>query len=946
MKSGYAILFGLSGVSAIALPMQAQVTIDGTTNTILDSNRNGIIINGGDRAGNNLFHSFQDFSVINGNEAFFNNAVDIRNIFSRVTGGNISNIDGLLRTNGSANLFIINPAGIIFGEGASLNIGGSFFATTADSIVFADDIEFSAIDSENPPLLTINQPIGLVLGNNPGAIVNQSTADDVGLQVSPGNNLTLVGGNIEFNGGTIFAPGANIELGGLSAAGEIGIDADGSLNFPEDVVKSDVTLTNGTEINVQAAGGGNITINANNIELSSGELGQSVLSAGITSDSGSPNARAGDITLNATGDIDITDSRIRNILEESRQGNSGNINLQGNNLFFTRGGSVAASTSGLGNAGTIVIKAFDSIIVDGEDTTGFPSAIASQVLSSAVGNGGEINITATNFSLLGGTFLSTGSFGDGNAGTIKINASETITLDGESSFGFGSGIFSTIATGNRLQDDPNFVDPVTGEGNPGRIEIETTNLFLKQGGIIATDTLGIGNSGDIVIKASDSIVISGEDSAGFVSIISSSVLESAEGNSGTIKITTTNLSLTEGGQIGATTFGDGNAGTIAIEAFDTITLEGKSPSGFPAGIFSNVDLGTGDSGGIEINTQNLSIKKGSEISATTFGNGNAGTITIDASNSIFIDGEDAIRDVDRPGITSKVDDEGVGNAGGINIITGNLLITNKGKIDVQSTGKGTAGSLFIQANSLSLDNNSLLLASTPVGEGGEIRLEISNSVILHDNSSIIARAFESADGGNVIIDAGSIVAFPNQNNDIIAAAEKGRGGEINITTSAIFGIAERSSIPENITNDLDASSEFGIDGTIAINELDVNPAEGLEELPTEAIDVASLVAQNLCQQGQGSEFIVTGKGGLASSPSQTRNSNLSQVDLVEPVLTSPPTLPIQEKGAVDRLDNNVKEIVEIRGWVVNSRGTIELVANSTNATGSLPQPVYDRICLK
>lgn len=212
MKLSYTILFGLFGVSAIALAIQAQITIDGTTNTILDSNGNSIIINGGDRAGENLFHSFQEFSVNNGGEAFFNNAAEISNIFSRVTGGNISNIDGLLRANGGANLFIINPAGIIFGKNASLDIGGSFFATTADSIIFSDGIEFSAIDSDNPPLLTINQPIGLVLGNNPGAIVNQSIADDVGLQVSEGNNLTLVGGDIEFNGGTIFAPGANIDV--------------------------------------------------------------------------------------------------------------------------------------------------------------------------------------------------------------------------------------------------------------------------------------------------------------------------------------------------------------------------------------------------------------------------------------------------------------------------------------------------------------------------------------------------------------------------------------------------------------------------------------------------------------------------------------------------------------------------------------------------------------
>jgi filamentous hemagglutinin family protein len=105
------------------LPATAQVTPDGTTSTTVNADGNNFEINDGDRAGGNLFHSFRDFSVRNGGEAFFNNANDIVNIFSRVTGGNISNIDGLLRANGGANLFLINPAGIIFGNNARLDIG-------------------------------------------------------------------------------------------------------------------------------------------------------------------------------------------------------------------------------------------------------------------------------------------------------------------------------------------------------------------------------------------------------------------------------------------------------------------------------------------------------------------------------------------------------------------------------------------------------------------------------------------------------------------------------------------------------------------------------------------------------------------------------------------------------------------------------------------------------
>ncbi|MGK7894426.1 MAG: filamentous hemagglutinin N-terminal domain-containing protein, partial [Xenococcus sp. (in: cyanobacteria)] len=278
----------------------AQVTPDGTTNTSVDVSGNDFTINQGERAGGNLFHSFGEFSVPTDGSAFFNNAADIVNIFSRVTGGNISNIDGLLGANGTANLFLINPAGIIFGEGARLNIGGSFYGSTADSIIFSDG-EFSASDLANPPLITINAPIGLNFRDNPEGIVNRSfvqddTGDVVGLEVISGQNLTLVGGNINFETGNATASGGNIELGGLSTEGTVGINDDGSLSFPKNVAKVDITLSNGAGLDVTGIGEGTVTINARNISLEAGEFGGSFIIAGSTS----TDAQARDITINAT----------------------------------------------------------------------------------------------------------------------------------------------------------------------------------------------------------------------------------------------------------------------------------------------------------------------------------------------------------------------------------------------------------------------------------------------------------------------------------------------------------------------------------------------------------------------------------------------------------------------------------------------------------------------
>jgi filamentous hemagglutinin family protein len=145
------------------------------------------LITGGAQRGQNLFHSFEQFNVTEGRGAYFTSpSADIVNILSRITGNNISEIFGTLGTNGASqpNLFLINPNGIVFGENASLNVGGSFYASTVSSIVFENG-EFSATNVDDPPLLTINMPIGLNFGNNPGDIINLSVANGVGLVEFP-----------------------------------------------------------------------------------------------------------------------------------------------------------------------------------------------------------------------------------------------------------------------------------------------------------------------------------------------------------------------------------------------------------------------------------------------------------------------------------------------------------------------------------------------------------------------------------------------------------------------------------------------------------------------------------------------------------------------------------------------------------------------------------------
>ncbi|MEB3217315.1 MAG: filamentous hemagglutinin N-terminal domain-containing protein, partial [Nostocales cyanobacterium 94392] len=255
-------------------------------------------IDGGAKRGSNLFHSFSEFNITDGQAVYFVNPSGVENILTRVTGGNASNIFGTLGVDGAANLFLINPNGIVFGENARLDLGGSFVGTTASGVQFGEQGNFSTINPQTPGLLTIN-PSALFFNQiNQKAIIENKGF----LRVPNGESLLFAGGDVSLDGAFLGALGGRIELGGLADAGSIGLDFSSQglkLQFSDVGQKANVSLVNNSLIGVTAGGGGDVLINANNLDILTG----SNIYAGIIDDFGSANKQAGDITINASDTV-------------------------------------------------------------------------------------------------------------------------------------------------------------------------------------------------------------------------------------------------------------------------------------------------------------------------------------------------------------------------------------------------------------------------------------------------------------------------------------------------------------------------------------------------------------------------------------------------------------------------------------------------------------------
>ncbi|MEH2210686.1 S-layer family protein [Nostoc sp.] len=892
-------LLGVAIVSAVTLYANisvAQITPDGTlpnnSNVRLEGNTS--IIEGGTIRGGNLFHSFGEFSVLNGSTALFNNSLDIQNILTRVTGKSISNIDGLIRANGKANLFLLNPNGIIFGKNASLNIGGSFVATTANAIGFGNLGFFSASNPEAPsPLLTVN-PNTLLFNQIAAApIQNSSTVpagkdpanlDAFGLRVPDGQSLLLVGGNVNMDGGQLNAYGGQVELGGLASSGTVALGIDGNnfrLGFPAESPRADVFLANKSSVHVEAAGGGSIAVNARNLEIS----GKSVLHAGIGQGLGSVNSVAGDITLDATGKIKVVGegSNVFNRVRPQAVGNGGNLTVNTPELLIRDGAQVSTGTFGAGKSGNLKVNAETVEVIGSNTVDGSSSQVATGTDPSTTGNGGDLTITTKTLLVRDGAQVGTSTFGAGKSGNLRVNA-ETVELIGINAVdGSPGGLFTNSDRG--------------ATGNGGNITINSNELLVQDGALIFTGAR-----------------------AG----------RKSPSNGGDITITTQKLLLQKGG-VGAATRGAGRGGNVSVKA-DIVQL-----NGFPAAIYSDTDS-TGDAGNLTINTKILTARDGAQVSTGTAGAGKGGNLTVNADTVQVIgtSAEGSTRRF-RSGLFSSTLQNSTGAAGDLKINAQQLLVTDKAGVFVQSLGTGIAGNLFVNARSIRLDNNGIINANTrsintdPNQPQATITLEVKDLLLLGRGSNITTNATgENVIGGDINIKTNIIAAFENSN--ITANSDDFRGGNIRINTKGIFGIQFRDIASPN-TNDITAKGATRqLSGNVQITTPDIDPTRGLGELPINLVD-ASRQISNACTPGTRqfqNTFVATGRGGLPMSPTEPLqdSSTVSAWVRLRPKSENlANTTPVPKSTAVSTTPIAATiPIVEASGWVSDRKGNIELVA--------------------
>ncbi len=842
------VLFTLI-VSQSSVVRSETIVSDGSlpSPTIVKEIVKGSLITGGTQSGSNLFHSFDTFSVPAGQVAKFQPDGGIQNIITRVTGLNRSVIDGEIQSPG--NFFLINPQGITFGAQSSLNIGGSFFSTTAPTLAFSDGKTFSS-DRTVAPVLSVNVPIGVQWGSQPSGEIQ-----NFGNLIAP-DALTLIAPTITFEQAT--ATGRSIEI-----------------HAPTQLLlnQSQISTANGGNLHIEV---GNLTAQASLID-----------SSYFTNPDFSQPAK---LSIQGRGNLvfdDLSFVEAKTFPTVNHPGNP--IELSGRSIVLRNGSTVTTRSLSNGNAGNITLNATDRIALLDDRSGTIPSntTISSLTFAGENTRSGDIQLTAPEITIANQALVqSTAVTSSQKTGDIRIVASRSIEVDNSIVSNLD---FSDQAAGLLLLQAPTIriSNGTWIEGNVlNNLQGSTISLLARdrllisgQGTTVKTQTLGQGRGGDIYLQGQQIEVSDG-------AIVSTDT--SGSGPGGNLSVLGRDVSITEGGQLRSISSGDGNSGMIQVKASDRIFIKGQD-------VFDPLSKFLIAS----INTSSASFRY---IPASQLRPNSDPRGVLLINNSIYSPDPVIIPislniDLNEKYTGIKASSYGNGKAGNIDLLAPLLDIRSFSLISNISTGPGDSARISIQAKTVNLKDSTIfsstvlsknggiiditadnlnatlgnILASTIEGDGGIITLTIGDHLTLSGDSYITARAANLGKGGIITINNsnGFIIAEGHSNNDILATASLGQGGIISIRSAGVFNLVSRQS--QTSGNDILASSDAGIQGTIAL-QLTQQEIQSLTPKLSEAVLDRSLDFAPSCSSlVRNNRLIVTGQGGRTPTSSEMLN---------------------------------------------------------------------------
>ncbi|MEO5330567.1 MAG: filamentous hemagglutinin N-terminal domain-containing protein [Magnetococcus sp. YQC-5] len=803
----------------------------------------------GKTVGTNLFHSFAKFGLTAGETADFQGS-NVSNIISRVTGGTKSEIDGTIKSSISgANLYFMNPNGVMFGPNASLDVSGSFHVTTADYLKFGEEGKFYANQSTSSQLVAVDPSAFGFLGAKTNGVVLDSSI----LIIQPSKDLSLVGGPISLNnsslvseGGNIFLMSANsygevnrnqnkISLQNMNALGVVSLQRDKAFTNYADLDVSNMTsnmnagsiliIGKNLEQNgslISADGGGRINVNVtDNVVLN----GAGVKNGGMMYAS-SGSGKSGEIVINASA-IDMKNNGII-AASPKKSGRSVGVTVVANQI--TLDDKSIISTSGDGSAGDIHVKT-ESMSISNE------SKITSDASSSAESTNGSIFLDAKQISIIRSSVQSVALKYDG--GNINITSSD-IFVDG--------GMILTVSMG---------------AGKGGDMKLIVDNLILQKGGTIGSSSFSSGKGGSIMISSSKSVVVSGKTDTDYYSQIISGSLTKPGGNidggdSGNITLDVAKLSLIDGGMIISNTLGNGNAGNISVTTSgDLVMSKGKIKA-------QSQSDGFGKSGGIMLNVDNIIIED-SVITNSTSSSKDSGGITIKSAKDVELSKGAII------GATTRGDANG-----------GSINITAFG--DVRLIGTNETMTTSIQSGAPAASTN---------GASGDIILTMKNLSVT-DGANIIAFSNNNAMSGNVTINASGNVKLSNYSNPYVGTIDNGSGVDSSGKAGGITLTATNLYLTEGGSVESSSYSKTGKGGNIAITV----PGEVVLSGASTAGKLSGIISQVYSSGSGGFITLVAGSLNLKDSAFISASTH-DQGDAGSIMITTLKDVMLSNKSAID-----------------------------------------------